>query len=354
MKFSTQESPTLELALRVQKARHAGRRVLSASTPGFPHRPMAIPAMQLDGRMASAEGNASCREQLAQTLFARWSAQPEELVLTGGAKSALLCLVATLVPRAGRVACFTPAWPTYWSLAQALGREPVLLPRRLATGWALETGEFSRLREGDAVVLSNPCNPTGRVYDAREIGALATETERRGLWLLLDESFSATASAAARFAEPVARLGERVVVVNSVSKNYLAQGWRLGAILAAQSVRQAFEKVQTALVSPPAAPLQEMVHGVLRNPVDADFIARRHAIAHARLVAMNYECTPAQGSFYLFPGRRGLAARAAQLEAQHDLYFLDGAAFGLDDPDYLRLCVLQPDGGLEVVLQALA
>jgi len=76
-------------------------------------------------------------------------------------------------------------------------------------------------------------------------------------------------------------------------------------------------------------------------------------MAHARLTAVGFECALPQGSFYLFPRRHGLASRGPQLQARHGLYFLNGAVFGLDDPDFLRLCVLQPENDLEEILKAL-
>jgi aspartate aminotransferase len=230
----------------------------------------------------------------------------------------------------------------------------VVLQRELADEWSIDHPGLSKLSEDDLVFLSNPCNPTGRVYSEEEIGRLATLTEKRGAWLVLDESFSHSADAETGFSAPVHRLGDRVVVVSSVSKNYLAQGWRLGAVFAAPAVLKKFAQVQTALLSPPASPLQSLIPAVLAHPIDSSLLGKRRTELYEHLCSLGFECAPSRGSFYLVPRRLGLSSAAAELRSRWRVYMLDGAVFGLADQDFFRLCVLQSEEDYQAVLRSLS
>jgi len=351
---SSVASPTLELAEAIQAAKREGRRVLSLSTPSFPHRNLQIQQQQISAAMAPSEGDVECRHLLATALFERWRASQSEIVLTSGAKAALLCLIATLTTQRSKVFCFAPAWPTYFALADVLGRAVVVLERELAREWSIDHPDLGKLSKDDLVFLSNPCNPTGRVYSEEEIGDLAALTEKHGAWLVLDESFSHSADADTGFSAPVRRLGDRVVVVNSVSKNYSAQGWRLGAVFAAPSVLKTFAQVQTALLSPPASPLQSLLPTILEQPLDQGALGKRRSEMYDHVRSLGFDCTPSRGSFYLFPRRRGLSRAAADLRARLGIYLLDGSVFALRDHDFFRLCVLQSEEDYQAILRSLS
>jgi len=349
------ESPTLALAQRIARARAQGLRALSVSVPSFPHTPLAVRDASIDLRLGSDTGYAECRALLARTLFQRWSVTQDQLVLTSGAKSSLLCLYATLRGNDTRLVCLTPAWPTYWGLAQILGIPVVKLPRSLQQGWSIDLQRVAtEVRPGDIVVMSNPCNPTGRVYSRSEIRGLEAVCQHAGAYLILDESFSDTVEPNDTYHEagwvPLAC----TIVINSISKNYLAQGWRLGAVCASREVLDAYARMQTALVSPPASVLQLLAADVMRTTPEAlTELGMRRRNVHARLLHCGYDCHLSTGSFYLFPRKHGLAEQLAQLEASHSAYVLDGTAFGLDDAHAFRLCLLQTDGALTEILHLL-
>jgi aspartate aminotransferase len=353
--FNSLESPTLELAQRVALAQSKGIQVLSASTPSFPVSRLDVPASQLDVRLSSGQGDIKSRELIAARLFGHWSASPDDLAIVSGAKSALLCLYATLKSDTGKLVCITPAWPTYWGLASVLGIPVRLLPRSPSNAWAIDyISVGAALSCGDIVVLSNPCNPTGRVFALDEIQLLSRICEKADAWLILDESFSQTVVAGHPFHRHWPPLGAHVIVINSVSKNYMAQGWRLGAVYADRNVLRAYESMQTALVSPPATILQTFLPFVLqRSQTIFELLVNNRAIVFERLQSHGYKCSPSAGGFYLFPAKSGLAKAFAQLEKTRHFYVLDGTSFGIDDRDRFRLCLLQDPMILEQILQIL-
>ena len=347
-------SPTLQLAQDVASARQAGRKVLRASTPWFPEVPIQLPALDLDPRLSSSEGRPDCRTLLAASLFKRWNASPEALVVTGGAKSALLCAFLALKERDSRLICFAPTWPTYWVLAEAIGLPVVMMQRSLSRSWAIDLDQLRRaIRPNDVVVLSNPCNPTGRTFVQEEISALAAACDQCSAWLILDESFSETVDPDHPYWGHWPVLGNRVLVLNSVSKNYLAQGWRLGAIYCAEPARELVAQVQTAMVSPPASVLQQAAGCVVSRRGAFDLLPALRQSIREKLLAAGFQCATGTGTFYLYPGKPGLAERAQRVRDQHALYWLSGEAFGSDEHDCIRLCLMQPAGELEQIVSVL-
>lgn len=349
-------SPTLELALRLEAERRAGRRVIGASTPVFPTTELRVAVPRWPTRLAAPQGDVALRQALAARLFERWGASADDLLVVPGAKAGLLVAIAALCRPGGTVAIPTPCWPTYRTVAEALGRRVALRPCRSAEGWSLDPQAIVHgLEAGDLVVLSNPCNPTGRLYSAAEIGALVARCAAADVHVVLDESFSETVSRglAADWGTCAAR--ERVVVLNSVSKNYLVQGWRIGALLAPRATLQRMERVQTALLSPPPSPMQVLMAaaldaGELSTP---DLDATRAAV-ETRLVAAGVAFVPSGGTFYCYPQVPGLAARRTALERERGVFLLAGTDFLHDEADFFRLCLLQPPGDLDTLLEAIA
>lgn len=348
------ESPTLALAERAALARAQGLPTLSVSTPSFPYTPLQVEQASIDLRLGTGAGDADCRALLARTLFRRWNAGADQLVLTSGAKASLLCLFATLRTADSKLVCLTPAWPTYWGVAHVLGLPVTLIARSLQQDWSIDLKRVDAvLKQGDIVVLSNPCNPTGRVYSRAEMDALDDVCQRASAWLVLDESFSETTEPGDAYFESGAPPSESTIVVNSVFKNYLAQGWRLGAVLASPRVLEAYARMQTALVSPPASVLQTLAASVIRPPEALAVLSPRRNQVHARLLRAGFDCHLATGGFYLFPRRQGLDRVLPALETSHRAFVLDGTAFGLDDPHAFRLCLLQSEEALASILQML-
>lgn len=294
------------------------------------------------------------RTALARRLFARWGASADDLLILPGAKAGLLIAIAGLCREGGTVALPTPCWPTYRTVAEALGRRVEMRPCRSTSGWSLDPDAIVHgLVADDVVVFSNPCNPTGRVYSGREIDAVVARCTSRGVHVLLDESFSETTSRELGAGWGVCAERDRVVVLNSVSKNFLIQGWRIGALFAPRDTLARLERVQTALLSPPPSPMQALLAAALESDTleTPDLDAARIAV-EAKLSRIGLDLVPSAGTFYCYPSVPGLARSRASLEQEHGVFLLAGADFLHDEVDFFRLSLLQRDCDLSALLEA--
>ncbi len=175
---------------------------------------------------------------LTRALARRWDLEPAS-VLVGNGSNELLQGLFTTALGPGRTVCIpSPSFALYAQLAMLSGGRAV--PLELAGGVSYDPDLWSaavRRESPNVVLLCSPNNPTGAVYPAPALEALAQET--RAL-LVVDEAygdFSAEASAC--------RLIERhenVVVLRTFSKAWAAAGLRLGYALAAPRTAEQIRK----------------------------------------------------------------------------------------------------------------
>jgi len=149
-----------------------------------------------------------------------------------------------------KVVFFSPAFPTYWAAAIHAGLQVVDIPLSSERGFNLTVDDVDRALAASpaAVVVNSANNPTGAVYDEEVLTHLARECDRRGIWLLSDETyglicFDKTYFSLMKFDFP------HQVVMSSFSKIFSVPGFRLGFLLADPRVVEKFSLSTSTLIS---------------------------------------------------------------------------------------------------------
>ncbi len=345
-------SPTLALANRMEWMRAEGRVVFSLSTPQFPARDLApMVSGPLNTKLGEARGQPELRQELVRRLYRHWPHVEAESMVTAGAKAALFLALKSLGRPGEEVAIVAPAWPSYQALADAAGLQSRLVLTSPAD-FAVWPDMLQRYAPAcRLVVLSHPNNPSGRAYSRDEIDALIAWCAKDGRWLILDESFSETVEDAAYFEPRATWPYERLVVVNSLSKNYNLQGIRLGLAVAQKAPIDAMTRLQLGILSPPSRPVQDLVLQMVRGghlqPIDVR--AARAATRSFIAKVADWSCFPTAGTFYLFPKVPQLAQRLMRWEAEESLFGLPGYHFGEAYAEHLRFCFYRPAVELEEI-----
>jgi aspartate/methionine/tyrosine aminotransferase len=188
----------------------------------------------------------------------------------------------------------------------------------------------SRLREEivgrglAAVLLSNPCNPTGRVVRGGELRAWVDICRELGCQLIFDEFYAhylyedtalldGPANSACRFVEDVEK--DPVVVVDGLTKNWRYPGWRLSWTVGPRQLIERFTSAGSYLDGGAPHPLQAAAIPLL-DPALADQEARsiqaafaekrRLMIERVQQMGMLLSSSP-QGAFYCFVSLDNLA-----------------------------------------------
>ncbi|MCS6797577.1 MAG: pyridoxal phosphate-dependent aminotransferase [Myxococcota bacterium] len=347
-------SATLHVAQRAATLRAAGRDVISFALgePDFDPPEHVLEAARRATAHAShytaVAGIAELRAAVAEDSARRRGVrhEPDEVLVTVGAKHALFNLALALYEPDDEVIIPSPYWVSYPEHARLLGARPVVVrtegPRFRLTPEALAAAASPRTR---AVVLCSPSNPTGAAYDAAELAALAEVLRRIDAWIVLDEIYGELVydgRSHVSLLSVAPDLRERVVVVDGVSKTFAMTGWRIGWLIGPRSLVRACELVQGQSTSNPTAVAQHAALAALtgaREPLQRmrDEFRRRRDVLVAGLDSIDgIRCAVPEGAFYAFADVRGLLGRRwGQRELRDDT---DVASFLLED----ALCAAVP------------
>jgi aspartate/methionine/tyrosine aminotransferase len=283
--------------------------------------------------------------------FGRRFADQEFMVVGSGMQAIQLALQAT-AGAGDEVVYLSPAWPNFAAAAGVAGARAV--PVQLddtANGWALDIEKLATAitPHTKAIFINTPSNPTGWTADKATLQAILDLARAHGLWIIADEIYSLFHYGGGRapsFYDIMAD-EDRILFVNSFSKNWAMTGWRVGWLRIHPSLQPLFENLIQYSTSGVA---QFMQRGAVAALDQGDgFVAGQ--VERARQ-ARDLVCrilgetgrarfTVPQGAFYLFFAIEGLAdsRRAAFDIVDHaNVGLAPGTAFGIGGEAFLRLC----------------
>ncbi len=193
-------------------------------------------------------GIAPAREAIAAEYTNRgWSVTPDRVVVTAGTSEGIEIALSALVDHGDEVLVPLPTYPLYTAVIAKLGARAVYYHTQASGGWIPDFDHLGGLvtPATRALVVIDPNNPTGANYPTAVRRQLIDFAERHGLPMLADEVYGDLG-----YAGPVAPIGSlqrdaAVISFSSLSKAYLAPGWRTGWIAVGASPR--LDEVATAI-----------------------------------------------------------------------------------------------------------
>ncbi|SIQ88620.1 aspartate aminotransferase [Sphaerotilus natans] len=383
---AAQPSATYRMIDRVAERKAAGARIisLSAGEPDFDTpvhvQEAAIAAIRAGHtRYTQVAGMRPLREAVARKfqeengMPTRWQAT---IVCSGGKQVIYNALAATL--NAGdEVIIPAPYWVSYPEMVQLCGARAVTVPCPEATGFKLTPEALSAAITPRTrwLILNSPSNPTGAVYSAAELLALAEVLLAHPEVLVLSddiyEHLVFTGATFATMAQVEPRLAGRTLTMNGVSKAYAMTGWRIGFATGPQWLLEAMEKLQGQQTSGACSISQHAALAALAGPQDfvrntrEVFERRRDAVVQGLNRAFGLRCARAAGAFYAFASCEGLIGRtsaggrllatdedvALALLDEAQVAVMQGSAFGLGP--YLRIAYALDDASLAQACNAI-
>lgn len=292
---------------------------------GAPPRIEEVPILPGDHEYAPVAGLWELREAVAShynTLYRRgmpslYSA--ENVSISAGGRLALTRVAASL--GSINLGHFLPDYTAYEELLglfRLFSPIPILLdPDR---GYDFSLDELAREVQGrglSALLISNPCNPTGKVIGGESLRGWVSVASRLDCTLILDEFYSHYLWArgddadpptvtAARFVEDVDR--DPVVIINGLTKNWRYPGWRISWTLGPKTVVERLASAGSFLDGGGNRPIQRATIPLLEAAHTRQEIAsiqktfrRKRDLVLARLTGMGVRVErPPQGTFYVW------------------------------------------------------
>ena len=277
---------------------------------------------------------------------------PEEFLVVGSGMQAIQLALDAVAGHGDEVVYLSPAWPNLAAAAGVAGAKPVAVTLdRSGNGWSCDVEKIAAAitPATKAIFVNTPSNPTGWTADRETLFAILDLARERDLWVIADEIYSLFCYGAARapsFYDVMDRQ-DRILFVNSFSKNWAMTGWRVGWLRAHPDLQQVFENLIQYSTSGVPAFLQRGAVAAL-DEGDA-FVASQVERARAardivcdRLSATGrVDFTSPAGAFYLFFRIDGVedARRAAfEIVDATGVGLAPGTAFGPGGDGWFRLC----------------
>ena len=251
---------------------------------------------------------------------------PERIFITVGGMQAIMQTVQMLIAPGDEVVMPSPVWPNIFNAVHIVSGVTKTVPLNLGNqGWHVDVEALMAAcgPKTKAIFINSPGNPTGWMMGREDQQALLDFARERGLWIIADEVYGRMTydvPHAPSFLE-IAEPEDRLIVVNTFSKNWSMTGWRIGWVVAPEALGQTYENLIQYNTSGVPTFLQYGAVAAIEQggPYVEEVVAR--AKRGRQIVIDTFEklprvrFTPPQGAFYFFfsvdgePNSRELAFR---------------------------------------------
>lgn len=278
---------------------------------------------------------------------------PDQIVLTSGAKQAVFNSLAAIVNPLDEIIIPAPYWVTYPELVKWFKGVPVILESSPESGFKISSQDLEKAitPKTKAIILNNPCNPSGAVYSKKELSALAEIIVKHDLYCISDEiyehfcyetPFVSIASLPSMY--------ERTLLINGFSKSHCMTGWRIGYNALPKEIAPLISKIQSQAIHHPSTPAQYGALAAMESGNDFvfkmrdTFKKRRNLLQEKLSESLGISLPIPEGAFYLFIPIHSLYGKKTPegkiisdsvsfcnyLLESVNLAIVPGAAFGMD------------------------
>lgn len=230
-----------------------------------------------------------------------------------GAKHVLYNLAEALLDEGDEICFAAPYWSTYRDIADIVGAKTNVMHCGAEQAYKLTPAQLDQAmaRKPRVFLFSNPSNPTGMVYSAYEISALADVLVKYpDTWVITDDIYNSMVFDDLGyhnfvFARP--ELRDRVILVDSVSKTYGMPGWRVGLLAGPEVVARAVTTLNSNHITSLPEVITAAAVAALSGPQDIpeakcrEFAGKRDTVVAALTAIPGVICPRPQGAFYAFP-----------------------------------------------------
>lgn len=180
-----------------------------------------------------------------------------DIIITTGGSEAILFGMMSCMDAGDEVIIPEPFYANYNGFAVEAGVNVVPVTSFIDTGFALppiKALEEKITERTKAILICNPNNPTGYLYNKEELETLRSIVKKHNLFLFSDEAYREFCYSGEHFsAMQLEGLEDNVVLMDTISKRYSSCGARIGAFITKnKSILNTAIKFAQARLSPPS------------------------------------------------------------------------------------------------------
>ncbi|MFC5747170.1 aminotransferase class I/II-fold pyridoxal phosphate-dependent enzyme [Actinomadura rugatobispora] len=257
-------------------------------------------------------GLPSLREAVARRRAADRGTEydPErEVLISFGATEAIASALLALCGPGDEVVMFEPFYDSYGAGVALAGARRRVVTLRPGPGRFVFAEDELRAAFGPrtrALVLNSPHNPTGKMFDRRELELIAALCVEHDVVAITDEVYEYLAFGDVPHLSLAALPGmrSRTLAVSSAGKTFCLTGWKIGWLCGPAPLVDAVHAVKQYLTFSGSGPFQAAVAEGLADPGPwlgpyREGLRRRRDLLAGTLAEAGVRCLPSQGTYYL-------------------------------------------------------
>lgn len=243
-----------------------------------------------------------------------------QIVVASGAKHSVYIALAAITNPGDEIIIPAPFWVSYYEMVRMVGGTPVIVEAGEAQDFKITADQLENAitDKTKCLMLNNPSNPTGMIYSADELRALADVCVKHDLYILADEIYYQLIYDGIEFTS-IASLSEdikeRTLLINGVSKSYAMTGWRVGYCAANKTLAKIMSNFLSHSTGAPSTISQWASVEALSGPQDGieamrlEFLKRRDYIVERINAIPGVSCIRPNGAFYVMMNIEKLIGR---------------------------------------------
>lgn len=309
-------SPIRRLAPYADAAVKAGKKIyrLNIGQPDIATSPKFMEAIRNFDQKVVAYGNSQGDMNLIKAIqkyYDSWNMHYEtkNIYITNGGSEALELAIFSLCDPGDEILVFEPYYANYTTFAKLASAKVTAVPTSAEDGYRLPDQATVEKYINDktrAILLTNPGNPTGVVYNKQEMDMIAAVVKKYNIALIADEVYrefvyDGTYTSFGTYKD----LEQNLIMVDSVSKRYSACGARIGCVISKNEelCAQFMKLCQARLCAPAveqvgAAALYDTPASYLEE-VNKEYKKRRDTIAAGLAKIPGLVSSQPKGAFYV-------------------------------------------------------
>jgi N-succinyldiaminopimelate aminotransferase len=302
--------------------------------------------------------------------YYKLSYNPEsEITITVGATEALFATITACVDPGDEVIVLEPFYDSYVASIEMAGGKAVPVTMHAPNFNVAESElEAAVSAKTKMIIVNNPHNPTGKVWEKSELEMISRFAVKHDLLVISDEVYEFLLFDGAKHF-PLAQfpgMYERTFTISSAGKTFGLTGWKTGWICAPSTLSQAARLVHQYVTFSVATPLQEAVADGLKQlesylPVFQKTYLEKRDFFYDGLKRLGFEFAIPRGTYFMMVPIRGKTKLtdvdyAMELVKTYQVATVPPSAFYLkskEGQEYLRFCFAKKQETLEAALKNL-
>ncbi|WEI90948.1 pyridoxal phosphate-dependent aminotransferase [Enterococcus casseliflavus] len=278
---------------------------------------------------------------------------PSQVRGTVGALHGMYLALAAIIDPGDEVIIHEPYFSPYKQQVELVGGVPVFIPTFEKDGFQIdvEVLKSAITEKTRAIIINSPNNPTGAVFSPETFEKIAAVAIEHDLLILSDEVYEAFCFDDT-FVPMAAFAPENTITFSSFSKAFAMTGWRIGYMIAPESINLTAKLINEAIAYSAPTPSQRAGIYALNNydtlvPQVVAVFKERLTYIEQRVAEIPFlSLSPVKGSMYAFINieQTGLdsVSFVEKLLKETSVLMIPGKAFGETTGDgYVRLAATQ-------------